>query len=60
MVIFVFELRYGCCVSVLWEKLESEDKGVPELGFLELTDFILLSIFVIMLLSNLKQTTISR
>lgn len=45
---------------MLWEKLESEDKGVPELGFLELTDFILLSIFVIMLLSNLKQTTISR
>lgn len=33
--------------------------GVTELGFLELTDFISLSMFVIMLVSSLKQTTIS-
>lgn len=36
-------------------------KGVTELSFfLELTDFISLSMFVTMLLSSINQTTISR
>lgn len=35
-------------------------KGLTELSFLELTDFISLSMFVTMLLSSINQTTISR